>query len=459
VAERLCSNCATQAAPNDKFCPSCGQALADQPGAATGEALVPPPPPPPPTPVDNEPTMMAFVPPPEQVRGEITPLVVTAGNTAFIPPPESASAAPARQEPVVPPPPSVTPPPDGTQMAWTPPPVAPVTPPPTRQASVFSQTPSSTAPQVRQSPVLNQPPAGAAPQPAPRQPNTSQRRFVPPTQSTIPGAPVAKKSNTGCIIAGCAGLLVVVVIIVLVVVLAVIPAITKVTSNLTPAANGTQVSKITSKTPTPAAKGVGKSATPKKTAAVTTNKAGIAVGALKYSDNFTNPKSGWDEWETANSKAGYESGNYVIEVYKVESFFWSNPKKDFSDLVLEVDATKQAGPDDNGFGVILRYADENNFYRFDVSSDGFYSFGYFKNDSWTSLIDWTEHSAIKQGNATNIITIVCKGNQFTFYINGTKIDDITDSTFSSGDIGLWAGAVSEAGVKISFGNMNVWAVK
>jgi eukaryotic-like serine/threonine-protein kinase len=149
----------------------------------------------------------------------------------------------------------------------------------------------------------------------------------------------------------------------------------------------------------------------------------------------------------------------VIEVFKTDSFFWTNPGKEFSDFVFEIDGTKQAGPDNNGYGVILRYVDQNNFYRFDISSDGYYGFGYYKGDNWTSLIDWTESSAINQGDATNTITVLCKGSKFTFFINGEKLTDFTDTTFSAGDIGLWAGAVEESGVKIAFDQLSVWNAK
>ena len=526
MEERTCINCGTKAAPNDRFCPNCGQVLADQPGAAASGAFVPPPPPPPApdapvntaatggafvpppapalsqdtpvstsatggafipppppppspdAPITSDATMMAFVPPPK-AQGAFTPPPATAGNTAFIPPPESASPAPVRQDPVVPPPPSFRPPQDGTQMASiTPPPLVAVTPspnrpasvfsqqpngtpPPAKQASVFSQQPSITPPPAKQAGVFSQPPTGTPSSPSPRPPYRPQRRFVPPTRSLPPSAPPPKKNNTGLIIGGCAALAVLLIGIVLIVVLVVLPVLNPIISQVTPVAKSTQVSKTTtSKTSSPATKVVDKTATPIKAATISAvNKAGIATGALLYSDDFSNSSSGWDTWENANSKVGYVSGKFVIEVFKVDSFFWANPGKDFSDFVLEVDSTKQAGPDDNGFGVIFRYVDKNNFYRFDISSDGYYDFGYYENDTWTSIIDWTETAAIKQGDATNTITILCKGSKLTFYINGTKITDVTDATLSSGDIGVWAGAVSEAGVKIAFDRLGVWKTK
>ncbi|MHB1357427.1 MAG: family 16 glycoside hydrolase [Anaerolineae bacterium] len=462
MEERKCSSCGTSAASNDRFCQNCGQALADQPGAAASGAFVPPPPPPPApdAPITSDATMMAFVPPPAVAQGAFTPPPSTAGSTAFIPPPESAVPAPTRQEPVVPPPPSVLPPQDGTLMSPTTPPPAVVTPPPARQPSVFGQPPSSTPPPAKPAGVFSQPPTSAPVSAAPRAPYRPPRRSMPPAQPLTPSSQPPKKSNTGLIIGGCAALAVILIGIVLIVIFAVLPAINRETGIVTPVAKSTQAVKASSKTATPSAKNVTKSPSP-KTAATKSGeiKAAIATGALLYSEDFSDTSSGWDAWKTTSSQVGYVGGEYVIEVLKVDSFYWANPGQDFSDFVFEVDATKQDGPDDNSFGVILRYVDENNFYRFDISSDGYYAFGYYENDEWISLIDWTEATAIKQGDATNTITILCKGSKFTLYVNGTKLTDVTDATFSSGDVGLWAGAFTEARVTIAFDRLGVWKTR
>ena len=48
---------------------------------------------------------------------------------------------------------------------------------------------------------------------------------------------------------------------------------------------------------------------------------------------------------------------------------------EYSDFILEVDATQVSGPDNNTYGVIFRYGlDANEFYTFLISGDGFYVF-------------------------------------------------------------------------------------
>jgi hypothetical protein len=187
--------------------------------------------------------------------------------------------------------------------------------------------------------------------------------------------------------------------------------------------------------------------------------AGISKGAKLYSETFADSSTGWDEWESAKSRGGYDNGAYFIEVLAADQVSWGNGYQDFDDFVMEVDTEKVGGPDDNGFGVVLRYVDSDNFYIFAVSSDGQYTFGYYLDNTWTQVIPWTPSDAINQGDSTNKLSVACKGNHFILSVNGTIVEDLTDDTFSAGDIGLMAVATSEAGVMITFDNVNVWAVK
>ncbi|HEY7356220.1 MAG TPA: hypothetical protein VH590_07130 [Ktedonobacterales bacterium] len=115
------------------------------------------------------------------------------------------------------------------------------------------------------------------------------------------------------------------------------------------------------------------------------------------------------------------------------------------------------------YGLILR-ADPNtpaNKYVFFVSPAGTYDFarhddGGFLNNGWTDLSEtpWASSSAIHTGKgATNILTVIASDGSFTLFINGQPIETVTDSTYTSGWIGLMVeGADMEAG----FSNLQVY---
>ncbi|VVB65276.1 Uncharacterised protein [uncultured archaeon] len=138
---------------------------------------------------------------------------------------------------------------------------------------------------------------------------------------------------------------------------------------------------------------------------------------------------------------------------------WSPSSLNFSDFAVEVEATKEAGPDDNVFGVIVRLMNRTNYYSFLLSSDRYYQIAKLENNSWTYVQDWSKSSAIKTGDAMNLVKVVCNGDKFSFYANNALLTDYNDSSFAYGSLGLYTGAQSEGNVTVAFDNLTVRAIK
>jgi hypothetical protein len=185
------------------------------------------------------------------------------------------------------------------------------------------------------------------------------------------------------------------------------------------------------------------------------------AGDLLYSDDFSSSKSGWYTSSTGDFIVSYKNGKYHLTEVSPNQWrsAFSPNRLNFSDFVLEIEATKEAGPDDNIFGVIVRATDLSNYYAYILSSDGYYQVAKLQNNSWAYVSDWAKSSAIKTGNATNLIKIVCNGDKQSFYANGVKLTDYIDNSFAYGQLGLYAGTQSEGNVTIGFDNLEVWGIK
>jgi hypothetical protein len=186
---------------------------------------------------------------------------------------------------------------------------------------------------------------------------------------------------------------------------------------------------------------------------------GTTSGNILYQDNFSDSNSGWTHRQNANSTMDYVKGGYHINITTSDLMAISIANHYFqSNVSIEVDATKTAGPDDNFIGVICRFQDENNFYFFAISSDGYAGIAMYK-DSTMSILSgssFESSSAVNQGAATNHIRADCNGNTLTLYVNGPQVYSITDSTFGSGrNAGLLARANGTSGVDILFSNFMV----
>ena len=153
----------------------------------------------------------------------------------------------------------------------------------------------------------------------------------------------------------------------------------------------------------------------------------------------------------------YEYDRYRIVVNAPNADYWSNPGLFFEDVQIDVDALKNAGPDDNDFGVLCRYQNTENFYFLIISSDGYYGIGIVE-DGRQRLLEPPQmyHSeTINPGDAVNHIQAVCQGSRLALSVNGEFIAETFDATFSNGDIGLIVGSFDESGVDVIFDNLSV----
>lgn len=184
------------------------------------------------------------------------------------------------------------------------------------------------------------------------------------------------------------------------------------------------------------------------------------LGTLLYSDDFSSSKSGWEISTSGDFIAGYKKGAYHITI--VPEDYWDGttaPNLNLSDLAVEVEAKKEAGPDDNVYGIWIRNQDIGSFYAFLISSDGYFEYSKKENGTWVTPSNWTKSSAIKTGEETNRLKVVAKGDKFDFYDNDVLLGSYVDSEFKSGWLGLWVGTQSEGNVTIGFDNFKVWSLK
>ncbi len=184
-------------------------------------------------------------------------------------------------------------------------------------------------------------------------------------------------------------------------------------------------------------------------------------GDLLYSEDFSSSKSGWTYTSDEYFMKSFKNGIYHLTVVPADYWTWvGGPSRlNFTDFILEIEATKEEGPDDNVFGIVVRKIDVDNYYAFLLSSDGYYQIAKKENNSWSYVSEWVKSSDIKTGNSTNLIKVTAKSDKLALYANGVKLTDYNDSSFAYGGVGLYVGTQSEGNVTIGFDNLKVWAVE
>jgi hypothetical protein len=183
----------------------------------------------------------------------------------------------------------------------------------------------------------------------------------------------------------------------------------------------------------------------------------MATNPVLFQDDFSDKAGGWTTLQADNKLIAYDQGGLRFFMNQSQFDYWSRPGLRFSDVHIEVDAAKKAGPDDNDYGLICRYQDENNFYSLLISSDGYYGISKMQNGEHSLIgADGMQVSqAITKGDGVNRISADCIGSTLSLSVNGKKLFEVKDTDFSSGDVGLIAGTADQPGVDVVFDNFIV----
>lgn len=94
-------------------------------------------------------------------------------------------------------------------------------------------------------------------------------------------------------------------------------------------------------------------------------------------------------------------------------------------------------------------------YLFLIQGSGSYAIMLSRNRALTPLVNWTPSAEINQGVARNQLRAVCVGDYLAFYINGTFVAEVRDSTYADGQVALLASAANRLGVRVDFDNLKV----
>lgn len=181
-----------------------------------------------------------------------------------------------------------------------------------------------------------------------------------------------------------------------------------------------------------------------------------AAGEVLFQDDFSNPRSGLGSHRSAKSERDYRNGEYVFFVHQPQLTVFADYKEmEFEDFELTVEARKVSGPDDNEMGVMFRFQDIENFYLYNISSDGYYQLRKREGGEFTDLVRWTRTGAIHQGKARNLLKVVCVGEEISLYVNDTLLSVVRDGTFPRGRIALSAGTLEQGEVQVAFDNLVV----
>ena len=176
---------------------------------------------------------------------------------------------------------------------------------------------------------------------------------------------------------------------------------------------------------------------------------------ILYTDSFQAIGS----WKTSGSAAqgAISDETYILSGSSSGDIALATVGKNLDNLVLTVEATplEPEGAAPSGYGVICRVQPNGDGYLFLIRGDGMY--GIFRSDhnERVPLVDWKSSQNVITGPRLNVVEAHCDGQDLGLRINGVTVEKISDSNYSSRDIGLAVLPGETGHVQAKFDNLVV----
>ena len=185
---------------------------------------------------------------------------------------------------------------------------------------------------------------------------------------------------------------------------------------------------------------------------------------LVLEDDFSTTLDRWPHLNEKARSAGYASGRYEMAtaaIAEIPAFLRPDKARD---VLLQVDGRLFRGNPGNGYGVICKATDEDNYYRFNITNGGFYGIFKVQGGRGRALAGPARSAAISSTdlNETRALCVSHPGppprTELRLWINGTQVPTVVDDSLPvDGDlVGLYARDVSGGGTGWEFDNFQLW---
>src|SRR5690606_11421187 len=94
-------------------------------------------------------------------------------------------------------------------------------------------------------------------------------------------------------------------------------------------------------------------------------------GDILLEDDFSDDTTGWEIINNVYELKGYSSQGYLISINNKGGRSISTTGLQFEDVIIQVETYKLTGSNDSYLGIVCRYQDNQNYYRFFVTPDGY----------------------------------------------------------------------------------------
>lgn len=160
-------------------------------------------------------------------------------------------------------------------------------------------------------------------------------------------------------------------------------------------------------------------------------------------DDFSRLDANWVRFDTETSAAYALAGEFYLEDRGQRTAVYAPLlKHKYVDVTVDVQVRHVQGSVDNWMGVLCRQVDEDNYYLFAVSADGYYVILEVVDGVSVPLAGPEYSDLLTKGKAENTLRIQCQGTTLSMYANDALLVELTaESLNMAGAVAMFADAV------------------
>lgn len=181
------------------------------------------------------------------------------------------------------------------------------------------------------------------------------------------------------------------------------------------------------------------------------------IGRLLLEDNFGD-EGAWILSQKAGASARLGKNELTLALSQARVYINSLRREpQLSDFYLEISANPSLCRNQDEYGLILRAASEQDFYRFGVTCDGRTRLDRLYRGQASSPQPWLESGAIPIGAPSVLrLAVWASGAEMRFFVNDELLFSVRDGAIPSGTLGVFARAASDEPLTVNFSNLSIW---
>ncbi len=185
----------------------------------------------------------------------------------------------------------------------------------------------------------------------------------------------------------------------------------------------------------------------------------LGKNRIVLEDDFS-AREGWATSRTTAGSVAYGVDELTLAVASRRAYLVSLRRTPpLNDFYLEMTAEVSLCQTDDQYGLLLRAADEWNYYRWVITCDGRTRLERVQQGAFVVVQDWVESPRIQAGAlAENRLAAWMFGREMRFFINDLELFRARDPVWSEGLVGVFVRAAGEPPLTVSFDDLQVWSL-